>query len=161
MASRYYYNNGDREDLIQQGLIGLYNAINIYDNYKSKQFGPLAKLCIKRSILQLIRSSNAKKKLIHSNSIFLFNFIENNGILMDRIINTDSEVPDEVLIEKEKDKEFQKFVTNNLSLLEREVLDLCIIGYRIQEIADILEVSYKTVDNAISRFRKKLKSMWQ
>jgi RNA polymerase sporulation-specific sigma factor len=160
LASRFYYTNGDKEDLIQQGLIGLYNAIKMFDIHKNTQFDPLAKLCIRRSILQLIRSSNAKKELIHSNSVFLFNLIEDDNILMDRIKNIDSKVPEEVLIDKEKKEEFENFVVNNFSTLEKRVLKLYMDGHALQEIADFIEVSYKTVDNAISRFKKKLKEKW-
>ncbi|QPA30058.1 sigma-70 family RNA polymerase sigma factor [Thermaerobacillus caldiproteolyticus] len=61
LANKYFYKDGDKEDLIQQGLIGLYYAIQRFDPHKNKQFDSFAKLCIRKSILQIIRGSNAKK----------------------------------------------------------------------------------------------------
>ncbi|QPA30057.1 sigma factor-like helix-turn-helix DNA-binding protein [Thermaerobacillus caldiproteolyticus] len=99
-----------------------------------------------------------KKQIIHTNSVFLFDLIEDDFIILDTIINKDAMLPEDILIRKEEKTEIQNVVKRNLSILERNVFNLYIKGYSPKDIEKELEVSYKSVDNALVRIRKKMKS---
>ena len=158
LANKYFYKDGEIDDLKQQGLIGLYYAIKRFDIRKNKSFDPLAKLCIKKSMLQAIRSSNAKKQLIHNNSVFLYDVIGDNFVILDTIINKEDELPEDLLVKKEQYIEFNNLYSESLTSLELDVFNLYIDGYRPKDIALKLDINYKSVDNALGRVKLKLKS---
>lgn len=155
ISSRYFIKGSDQQDLIQEGLIGLYKAVKIYDPKKGSSFRSIAMLCIRRNILQAIRSDNAKKQLIHHNSSYLYDEILEDKPLIDLIPNKSAN-PVVEIIKKETSCELQRYVTLKFSLLEKKVFERYRNGKTYKEIASELGVSIKTVDNAINRIRKKL-----
>lgn len=158
LAKTYFYKDGDKEDLIQQGLIGLYSAIQRFDIHKSRNFENFAKLCIRKSMLQIIRSSNAKKNTIHSDSIFFYNLINiNNYMVLDTIKNNKVMSPEDILIQREENENMLRLIKENLTNLEKSVFVLHINGYSLKDIGKELDINYKSVDNAMARVRKKMK----
>ena len=137
------------EDLVQEGFIGLLNAVKCYESNFDTSFSTFAYLCIDRNILSAVRKSLAKKQIPKS----ALSFIEDEQNLQENI----SRSPEEILIAKENLSAMKQKIAEILSDTEREVLDLYLLGYSYSKIAEKLELSEKSVDNAIQRMRKKLK----
>ncbi|MBQ4156185.1 MAG: sigma-70 family RNA polymerase sigma factor [Clostridia bacterium] len=145
-----YNNSGiDFEDLVQEGFIGLLNAVKCYESNFDTSFSTFAYLCIDRNILSAVRKSLAKKQIPKS----ALSFIEDEQNLQENI----SRSPEEILIAKENLSAMKQKIAEILSDTERKVLDLYLLGYSYSKIAEKLELSEKSVDNAIQRMRKKLK----
>ncbi len=139
----------DFEDLVQEGYIGLINAVNNYEIDFGTSFSTFAYMCIDRNILSSVRKSLAKKQIPKSALIF----IEDEYELQDKV----SENPEAVVISKENVEHLRQRITEKLSQNEQNVLELYLMGYSYEKIADKLSCSKKSVDNAIQRLRKKLK----
>ena len=145
-----YNNSGiDFEDLVQEGLIGLLNAVKNYESSFDTSFSTFAYLCIDRNILTAVRKSLAKKQIPKA----ALSFIEDEALLHESV----EQSPEAVLISKENISLMKQKIAEKLSITERQVLDLYLLGYSYQKIAEKLEISEKSVDNAIQRMRKKLK----
>lgn len=145
-----YNNSGiDFEDLVQEGFIGLLNAVKCYESNFDTSFSTFAYLCIDRNILSAVRKSLAKKQIPKS----ALSFIEDEGNFQESVL----ENPETVLIAKENISAMKQRIVEVLSDTERKVLDLYLLGYSYSKIAEKLELSEKSVDNAIQRMRKKLK----
>lgn len=158
ISSGYYLIGGDQDDLIQEGYIGLWNAIRDYDKSKECSFRYFAEKCIKRKILTAIRASTRKKhgplnyyrsynKPIYDNSEYT---------LLDRLKNETVMDPLEVYIYKEEMDDLYEIIELELSKLEKRVYKLHHSGMSYFEISDILKVEEKSVDNALQRAKKKI-----
>lgn len=156
-ARNYFLVGADKDDLLQEGMIGLIKAIRAFDNNKEASFKTFATLCIKRQIVTAIKAANAQKNLALNSA--LGNSIEtsegrevsyNKGL--DSYINY---TPEELFLGKEKIKEFYTFVAENFSSFEREVFAQMVKGYNYREIADQLGKTLKTIDNSIQRIKRK------
>lgn len=156
----YYLIGGDVDDLIQEGLIGLYKAVKDYKDIKNSSFESFAKLCITRQILTAIKSASRQKHL-PLNSYISINkpFCENEG---DRALSDLGTFglgvsdPEEVFIGKEDIELLEYTIEKMLSGLEKKVFNLYVSGKTYVEIADLLNKPVKSVDNAIQRIRRKL-----
>ena len=139
---------GDTDDLIQEGMIGLYKAIRDFDLKKEVSFASFADLCITRQIYTAINSSNRKK---HSplNSYISFYSEDYNEM------RNDDNNPESILIDKENVKVIEDRLNEALSSFEKQVLRLYMEGSGYVEIADSLEKTPKSVDNAIQRIKGK------
>lgn len=145
-----YENSGiDFEDLVQEGFIGLLNAVKYYENNFDTSFSTFAYLCIDRNILSAVRKSLTKKQIPKSALVFIDDNYELQG--------KNDENPEVVLISKENVSIMKQKIAERLSDVERNVLDLYLLGYSYGKIADKLGINQKSVDNAIQRMRKKLK----
>jgi len=157
VANKFFVHGGENEDLVQEGLFGLFKAVKVYEPDKGSLFKSIAFLCIRRSILQIVRTENSKKALVHHSSISLNKqvFEENDGSLLD-VIPSYQKTPADILIEEESVKELRERIEETLSLLEIEVFKLLIdekLSY--SQIAEDLNVPIKSVDNAIQRIKRK------
>lgn len=147
IARKYYLFGGEKEDLIQEGMIGFFKAINSYDESKCDNFVPFAIKIIEREIIDTIRTANTKK----------------NQILNDTILIDDNEIlpsdgcPEEDIIESESFKELEDEIYKHLSTFEKSVVDLFLKGYTYQDIAVSMGKSAKSIDNALTRIKGKLK----
>lgn len=148
-ASVYDKSGIDFEDLVQEGFIGLMNAVKCYENNFGTSFSTFAYLCIDRNILSAVRKSIAKKQIPKSALVF----IEDNYGLQD----SGQDNPESVVISKENIKILRQRITEKLSKTEQKVLNLYLMGYSYEKTAEKLGCSQKSVDNAIQRLRKKLK----
>ena len=145
-ANRFYLVGGDKDDLLQEGMLGLYFAVINYDENKGS-FPQFVKLCVLRQILDAVkRDSGAKNKP-------LSNYVDIDEV---RNVIVDSSNPLENLLHKEYAAKVSKIIESNLTPLEKRVLMLFAEGFSYEDISEKLEKSYKAVDGALQRARKKL-----
>ena len=149
IARQYFVVGGEFDDLVQEGMIGLYKAIKNFDETKDASFKTFASLCITRQMVSAIRKTKTIKGKM---------FLE---LLDDELISTldtisDVENPEELAISKQKGEYINKEIQDNLSEFELKVLLKYCSGLTYENIAAECDVSKKSVDNALSRIRSKL-----
>ena len=165
-VGKYFMIGAEREDIVQEGMIGLFKAIKNYDTNKQSSFKSFANICIERQLITAIKSSN-RQKHIPLNSYLSLNTAaydnnDDNGIeLIDTFDSKTIEDPLETIMKKEYYKEVENAVNKNLSKFEKQVLDRFLKGESYVAIAERLDSPVKSVDNAIQRIRKKaIKNMF-
>ena len=159
-VSRYFIIGAEKEDIIQEGLIGLYKAIKNYDTEKQNTFKTFANMCIERQLITAIKTSNRQKHIPLNSCVSLnvsayTNEDDNNIQLIEIYDDKTVEDPLDTMMKKEYYKEIQNALDNSLSDFERKVLDRFIKGESYETIARKVDAPVKSVDNAIQRIRKK------
>ncbi len=161
IARAYFMVGADREDIIQEGMIGLYKAIRDYKKTDAS-FQTFAKICIDRQVITAIKTANRKKHL-PLNSYLSLNMLayeeDNETTYIDKLEESKVLNPEEIVIDKENVKILQEHINLNLSSLEKQVLKLYLKGRSYATIAKKLEKDEKSIDNAIQRIRKKIEKM--
>ena len=159
--SRGYFIIGvELEDIIQEGMIGLYKAIKNFSKNKNATFKTFAIMCIKHQIQTAIKKANTKKNLPLSNSVSLQSFSEKSEEDEFLPVNLIFQVsPDEKIINRENYKYLVSAIKKTLSKKEFEVLKYYLRGYTYKEIADFLNLNQKSIDNSLSRIKNKLKNI--
>ncbi len=155
----YFLIGADKEDLLQEGMIGLYKAIRDYRQDKMASFYAFAELCITRQIITAIKTASRQKHSPLNSSISLDKPLSNEDstyTLMDMITGETVTSPEVLLINKEKVKEIQSRIEELLSDLERSVLTLYMDGHSYAEISEELNTHVKSIDNALQRIKRKL-----
>lgn len=142
-----YLVGGDREDLIQEGMIGLFKAIRDFDTENGAYFAAFAKLCIERQLYTAIEAAGRQKNAPLNAYISLS---EEEETLMDQGI-------EEAVIEKTSFQQNYEYIQQFLSLMEKEVLELYLEGKDYTEIARILGKTDKSIDNALQRIKAKIR----
>ena len=159
-ARTYFLVGADREDIIQEGMIGLYKAVCDYEFGKQASFRAFAELCITRQIITAIKSATRKKHIPLNTYVSLSRPVYEDGdgerTLIDVLETTRISDPEEALIGRESYEAVARDIENALSKLEREALSLYLQGLSYQQIAVAMGRSTKCVDNAIQRVKKKL-----
>ena len=148
IARQYFAMGGEYDDLVQEGMIGLYKAIQSYDDSKEASFKTFASLCITRQMLSAIRKTKTIKGKMFAE------LIDDELITVDTV--SDIENPEELAISKQKGEFINQEIQSNLSEFELKVLIKYCSGMSYDDIATECEVSKKSVDNALSRIRSKL-----
>jgi len=154
---------GDNQDLVQEGMIGLFKAIRDFDEHKNIKFSTFAQICVKRNIYTAITNSNSPKNeplnkglsISHTDSSDDDDYLKNlstDDLGLSEIYN-----PEDNVINKEKYDEIIDFMSKELSKLEYQVMDLYIIGLTTSEIAKVLGKNEKTTDNAFQRAKNKIR----
>ncbi len=152
----YFLVGGDVEDLIQEGMIGLYKAIKNYSPDKDASFATFASLCIRRQIQSAVRNASTQKNQVLSSALPITDEDEDDfGIFA----LTSAQRPDEQLINKQTNQEIIAGLKKNLSPLEFEVLKYYLAGLSYEQISQKTNLSKKSVDNALSRIKNKLSSI--
>lgn len=152
----YCKNNGlDKNDLIQEGMIGLNHAIDRYQEQGETLFYTYAKTCIERKMLSVVIGSNRYKNKILNESISYDD--EENSLY--RILKDSAPNPEEFIIDIETEKKFIDKIKETLTDLEEQVFELLIAGLKYKEIAEILDKDQKSIDNAIQRIKSKIKKI--
>lgn len=158
-ANTYFLIGGDREDITQEGMIGLYNAIRDYDHEKLSSFRAFADLCITRQIITAIKAATRQKHMPLNSSVSLHKPVyegESKHILLDTIAETRVTTdPQELVIKQEKTFHIKLKLSEVLSDFEHRVLHLYLDGYSYQEISDELNRRVKSIDNALQRIKRK------
>lgn len=162
-AKDFYLIGGDRDDLIQEGMIGLYKSIRDYDSEKESSFYSFAELCISRQIYTAIRSSNRKKNIPLNTYISLSTPQNSSSINSeDKFTELDGKYtrsnlnPEELLIDRERTSMLEYELIRHLSNFEKEVLILFLQDMNYIQIAERLSKESKSIDNALQRIRNKL-----
>ena len=150
---------GENEDLIQEGMIGLFKAIRDYDDTKEATFFYFAQLCIKRQLASALEASNRKKHIPLNNYVSFSSEENDNGTALEATISQGVESPEQMVLEQEKVIEFKEQIRAKLSKMEKEVLDLYLEGYNYTQIAKIMEKTPKSIDNALQRIRQKIRGV--
>jgi len=157
-AQTYFLIGGDREDIIQEGMIGLYKAVRDFDKEKLKSFKGFAELCITRQIITAIKMATRQKHIPLNSYISLYKPIydeESERTLLDIIAESRSEDPQEMMITQEKQTHIEGKLYELLSDLERRVLSLYLEGCSYREISQELNRHQKSIDNALQRIKRK------
>ena len=160
-VNKYFIIGAEKEDIIQEGLIGLYKAIKDYKEDKQNSFKSFANLCIERQLITAIKSSNRQKHMplnsyLSLNMTAYENEDENNETqIMDVLETNIVEDPLDTITKKEYMSDVESVIDNSLSDFEKKVLNRFIQGESYVKIAERLDAPVKSVDNAIQRIRKK------
>lgn len=158
-ARTYFLIGADREDIIQEGMIGLYKAIRDFDMGKQASFRAFAELCITRQIITAIKTAT-RQKHIPLNSYVSLNkpvFDEDSDKTLLDILGQGKVVdPEEMIINRENYVGMESRIGELLSTLEWDVLSLYLDGKSYQEIAEELDKQVKSIDNALQRVKRKL-----
>ncbi|MEK5388885.1 MULTISPECIES: RNA polymerase sporulation sigma factor SigH [Heyndrickxia] len=158
-ARSYFLIGADKEDIIQEGMIGLYKAIRDYKEDKLTSFKAFAELCITRQIITAIKTATRQKHIPLNSYVSLDKPIydeESDRTLMDVITGAKILNPEELIINREKYDNIEGKITELLSDLERKVLALYLDGQSYQEISEELNRHVKSIDNALQRVKRKL-----
>lgn len=158
-ARSYFLIGADREDIIQEGMIGLYKAVCDYEFDKQASFRGFADLCITRQIITAIKSATRKKHMPLNSYVSLNRSMyegDSERTLVDVISSAQVSDPEELFIGRENYEAMARSIDQVLSRLEKSALALYLEGYSYQQIADTLQKTTKCVDNAIQRVKKKL-----
>lgn len=161
-ARNMYILGAEEQDLIQEGMIGLFRAIKDYDSGRDASFFTFADLCISRKMYNAIEASKREKHTPLNNYISLYtnNDEENKdgkSVLGDLVSAGEISNPENLLIDKENVKQIEMLVEQELSPFEKQVFDLYITGMKYVQIAKVLGRDEKSTDNALQRIRSKLK----
>lgn len=143
---------GDTDDLIQEGMIGLFKAVRDFQPGREAAFATFAGVCIDRQLYSAIQSSN-RQKHIPLNSYVSLNQEEEGSPIWELSV----ENPESIVIDQENARDLQQKFMGFLSPMERKVLDLYLRGEGYVEIARILNKSPKSIDNALQRIRSKIR----
>lgn len=153
-----YSNKGiDISDLMQEGMIGLSQAIENFKEKKDVKFSTFASLCIEREIQTAITKANRNKHKLLNESLSLDYVSEDNERpLMDFMVGEKNISPEDFIFDLESEKEVYFKVIEGLTDFEKEVFQLKISNFNYKEIAEILDKSSKSIDNALQRMKKKI-----
>lgn len=157
-VSKYFIIGAEKEDIIQEGLIGLYKAIKCFNKDKQNSFKTFANLCIERQLITAIKTSNRQKHQPLNSSLSLNTAVYDNDddTTLIELLNTKTiEDPLDTLTKKEYYKMVEDKIDENLSNFEKQVLRRFAKGESYVKIAEKLDAPVKSIDNAIQRIRKK------
>lgn len=159
-AKAMFLFGGENDDLIQEGMIGLFKAVQDYDPSQEVSFYSFADLCISRQMYSAIEASKRKKHIPLNSYISLYEQIESpdeqrQAALIDTIQNVRENNPEELFLGKEYLEQMEGLLREQLSSLENRVLYLHLLGTDYRTIARLIDKSPKTVDNALQRIKSK------
>lgn len=160
----YFLIGGDREDIIQEGMIGLYKAIRDFRPDRLSSFKGFAELCITRQIITAIKTATRQKHIPLNSSISLDRPVfteDSERTLLDMLSGPIHDDPEDLIIHKENFKYLEEEMNKVLSPLEKQVLALYLDGRTYQEISLELNRQIKSVDNALQRIKRKLEQYLQ
>ena len=158
-ARSYFLIGADHEDIVQEGMIGLYKAIRDYKQEKLSSFRAFAELCITRQIITAIKTATRQKHIPLNSYVSLNKPLydeESDRTLLDIIIEGGTSNPEDMIINQENLGNIHQKMNEVLSGLEQEVLSASLDGKSYQEIAESLGRHVKSIDNALQRVKRKL-----
>lgn len=163
-AKSMYILGADKEDLIQEGMIGLFKAVRNYDFGRDASFYTFADLCVSRQMYSAVRVSNCQKHMSLNTYISLNSnpFGEDSGenmALADVMSLGEGSNPEEVFLDKERVDYLEKKIEEELSDFEKQVLDLYLTGMSYSQIAKVLGRDDKSTDNALQRLKAKIRKL--
>ena len=158
-SSTYFIIGGDKEDVVQEGMIGIFKAIRGYDEKKEASFKTFAELCINRQIISAIRNANLQKHQILNESLSLSSDNDPEGeqkLLEERLPSRKGDDPETLMLMKEIGQYLKEETHEIFSPMEQKVWDRILQGKQYQEIAVELNKSPKSIDNTMQRIKKKI-----
>lgn len=158
-ARMYFLVGADKEDIIQEGMIGLFKAVRDFDFERTASFKGFAELCIKRQIITAVKTATRQKHMPLNTYVSLSNPVydgDSEGFLEEVLPGTPETDPEHLFITKENTEFLNGKMEEVLSSLEKSVLALYLEGKSYQEISLILDRPQKSIDNALQRVKKKM-----
>ena len=160
-VSKYFMIGAEKEDIIQEGMIGLFKAIQGYNPEKQNSFKTFANLCVERQLITAIKTSNRQKHMPLNSYLSLSASVYNTGddesdsTMIEYFDSHTTEDPLDTITKKEYYQRVENAIDKTLSKFEKQVLERFIKGESYVSIAEKLDAPVKSVDNAIQRIRKK------
>ncbi len=148
ITNRYYLVGGDKEDLLQESMLGVFSAVCSYDSSKGA-FPSFVKMCVLRRVLDAIDKDNSLRNKPLSGYVELSNISQANS----------GDDPLDILIDREIANNIMHSIDKLLTPSEKDVLVLFVEGYTYKDISDKLNISYKAVDGTLQRAKKKLSNI--
>lgn len=162
-AKSMFILGGDNEDLIQEGMIGLFKAVRDYDAGRDASFYTFADLCISRQMYTAVQASNRQKHLPLNNYVPIHGSSsgeeKEEATLLQTLASRVELNPEEVFLDKERVAYLEQAIDKELSSFEKQVLDLYMTGMPYTQIAKVLGRDAKSTDNALQRLKGKIKKM--
>lgn len=163
-AKSMYILGADSEDLIQEGMIGLFKALRDYDSGRDASFATFADLCVSRQMYTAVQASTRQKHMPLNSYISLYSAGKERGEgeeaeLINSLVSKAEINPEELLIDKENAENLAKEIARELSPFENQVLDLYLTGMSYSQIAKVLGKDEKSTDNALTRMKGKVKKI--
>lgn len=163
-AKAMYILGGDTEDLIQEGMIGLFKAVRDYDAGRDASFFTFAELCVSRQLYTAVQASRRKKHSPLNSYVPLNGELDGgkNGAdreLLEYLAGGNGQNPEELFLDKERVEDLEERIAKELSQFEKQVLDLYLTGMSYTQIARVLGRDEKSTDNALQRLRSKIKKL--
>lgn len=163
-AKSMYILGADSEDLIQEGMIGLFKAVRDYDIGRDASFATFADLCVSRQMYTAVQASIRQKHTPLNTYISLYSKIQKEGggeetELLNSLVSKVDLSPEELLIDRENTENLAHLIEKELSFFENQVLDLYLTGMSYGQIARVLGKDEKSTDNALSRIKSKVKKL--
>lgn len=163
-AKSMYILGADNDDLIQEGMIGLFKAVRDYDSGRDASFFTFADLCISRQMYTAVQASGRQKHAPLNTYISLYSNVSAEGeqgneeaALLNVLASRAELSPEEMVIDRENVENLEKTIERELSSFEKQVLDLYITGMSYVQIAKVLGKDEKSTDNALQRIKGKLR----
>ena len=160
-SRRYFLIGGDGEDVVQEGMIGLYKAIRDYTPDKNVSFYRFAEVCVTRRIINAIKLANRMKHQPLNTYISLSRppADDEDGLEVVELLSAGAaHSPEEIYLDHERVAEIEQVIADNLSVFERDVIALYLNGVTYRQIASIMNKEEKSIDNALQRIKRKIKS---
>lgn len=161
-ARTYFLVGADKEDIVQEGMIGLYKAIRDFDSDKLSSFKAFAELCITRQIITAVKTSTRQKHIPLNSYVSLDKPVydeESDRTLLDIVAGSKAIDPQELLVSREKFADMEAKLSELLSELEKKSLRLYLDGSSYQEISVELQRHVKSIDNALQRVKRKFEQL--
>ena len=163
-AKSMYILGADSEDLIQEGMIGLFKAVRDYDSGRDASFYTFADLCISRQMYTAVQAAKRQKHIPLNSYVSLYanNAEKEEGEernLLEALADPSELNPEELFLDKERVAYLEQVIENELSNFEKQVLDLYMTGMSYTQIAKVLGRDEKSADNALQRLKSKIKKM--
>lgn len=163
-AKSMYILGGDNEDLIQEGMIGLFKAVRDYDCGRDASFYTFAELCVSRQLYTAVQASQRKKHFPLNTYVSLYSSPNNekdgkDTELLESLARRTQQSPEELFLDKERVEYLEAAIDRELSPFEKQVLDLYQTGMSYSQIARVLGRDEKSTDNALQRLKAKIKKL--
>lgn len=159
ISRSYFLLGGEIEDIVQEGMIGLYKAILHYSTEKIASFKTFAATCIKHQIQTAVKMASSEKNKVLSAALPFAERVshdEDEDEEVEIIVPSSLPLPDDKVLERERMHEIKKSIIKTLSPLELKILSLYLKGYSYNEISNIAKLSKKSIDNGLTRIKNKL-----
>ncbi len=151
-AASYFLPGGDNDDVLQEGMIGLFQAVRDYECGRGAEFASFAQLCIDRHLGMAVRKALSKKNSPLNSSVPIEDETDNKRMNV-------AQSPESILIDRESAENTVTNLKSTLSKFEKKVFELMLSEHTYTEIAAILNISEKASDNAIQRIKRKMKML--
>ena len=152
----YFIAGAERDDLVQEGLIGLYKAVKTYNGTRRANFKTFAEVCVVRQMITAVKTSTRKKNSPLNYYVSIHSTDDESDMISAKLVDTKHKNPESIVIEREAAQGIESRINSVLSDFEAEVLRYYLTGISYKEISKLIGKTPKAVDNAMCRIKKKI-----